>query len=280
MARPRTRRSRALRRAAVLLLCLAFLAWGYANATRPPLVRSASVKLPDFPTGAPPLRLVLLADTHIQSPDTPPSRVERIVADVNRLHPDVVVLAGDYEGDSWTSTARYSAREVIAPLAALRARLGVYAVLGNHDHWGNRAPGLREALRAAGIRELRNEAAEVGPIALGGVDDFYSGQEAVGPTVARMRALSGAKVLLAHSPRGFLEIPPDIHLLLAGHIHCGQVALPWLGAIFTGKTPRHLGCGLTARQNSIWVVTGGIGTSHLPLRYFAPPDLWLLTVHG
>src|SRR5207248_211520 len=99
------------RRLVAALLTVAFLGWGYSNAIQAPIVRSASIKLPRYPAGMPALRLLLLSDTHVQGPDTPPGRLERIVADANRLRPDLVVLAGDFEGDSWTSTKGYSVRE-------------------------------------------------------------------------------------------------------------------------------------------------------------------------
>jgi predicted MPP superfamily phosphohydrolase len=264
------------RRLLAAILTVAFLGWGYRNAIQPPIVRSASIKLPRYPAGAPALRLLLLSDTHIQGPDTPPGRLERIVADANRLRPDLVVLAGDFEGDSWTSTTHYSVRDAVAPLAALRARYGVFAVLGNHDHRDERAAGVRAELQRAGILELRDSAVEVGPLALGGADDDHTRRYPFRQAVAVLRTLPGARILVSHNPRKFRDVPADIHLLLGGHTHCGQVGLAWIGTLFFG---RH-GCGLSTEGDRTIVVTSGIGTSHLPLRYFAPPDMWLITIHG
>ena len=64
----------------------------------------------------------------------------------------------------------------MAPLADLRPRLGVFAVLGNHDHWRDAAE-ARAALDGVGIRVLDNEAAQAGPLAIGGLDDDFTGQD-------------------------------------------------------------------------------------------------------
>lgn len=120
--------------AALLVLApLALLALGYTNATADPVVRRLTLRVPGYPDTAPPVRILLFSDVHVHGPDMPPDRVARIVDQMNALHPDVVVAAGDFIGNSLIGR-HYPIAEAIAPLARLDARYGVYAVLGNNDY--------------------------------------------------------------------------------------------------------------------------------------------------
>lgn len=254
----------------------AFLLFGYREATRTPVVRSARIAPADWPAGQPPLRVLLTADIHVAGPDMPPSRVDRIVRQINALAPDLVLIAGDFVSDRRLSTHRYSESEAIAPLKGPRARLGVVAVLGNHDHWRN-AGAVRTALGAIGVRVLDNDAARVGPLVIGGVDDAFTGYARPITTLQRMRRLPGAKLVLTHSPDVFPTLPPDAGLVLAGHTHCGQIVLPLIGPLATmSDYGRRYRCGLIREGGKTLIVTAGVGTSIMPIRIGAPPDIWLL----
>jgi predicted MPP superfamily phosphohydrolase len=262
----------------LLALPLAAAAYMYSNALRDPVIRRATIAMPDWPKNAPPLRVALLSDIHVVGPDMPPSRLARIVPQINGLKADVILLAGDFVSDKRSATRTYSAAEGLAPLAELQARRGVYAVLGNHDHWRN-AGEISRALGRAKIRILTNEAVTVGGLRLGGADDEYTGNSDLKGVVAAMRSGPGAKVLLSHSPDVGPATPKDVTLILAGHTHCGQIKLPIVGAItYVSKYGERFGCGLITEGSRRVVVTAGIGTSVLPFRLGAPSDIWLLTL--
>lgn len=266
---------RAVTIAAVIGLSL--LAWMWI-ATQDPVVRRATLEMADWPPGAPPLRVALLSDIHIAGPDMPPSRLARIVEQVNRLRPDVVVLAGDFVSDKEPATRRYPAAEGLAPLARLAPALGTFAVPGNHDHW-REITSVVAGLEGAGVRVLRNEAATVGPLRLGGVDDHFTGHDDLPATIADMRAGRGSRVLLTHSPDVAPETPADITLILAGHTHCGQIRLPFVGALsYESNFGDRFSCGIRTEGARRVITTAGLGTSVLPIRFGAPPDLWLLTL--
>lgn len=259
-------------------LPLAALAWMYAAATGDPVVRRATIAMPDWPSGTPPLRVALLSDIHVAGPDMPPKRLAQIVEQVNALKPDVIVIAGDFVSDKRAATASYSGNSGLKPLAGLKAPKGVFAVLGNHDHWRS-AKEVSEGLRRAKVRILTNEAVTVGGMRLGGVDDEYTGNADILATVAAMRLGKGAKVLLSHSPDITPATPKDVTLILAGHTHCGQIRLPLYGPLaYVTKYGARFNCGLATEGQKRVVVTAGIGTSVLPLRLGTPPDLWLLTL--
>jgi predicted MPP superfamily phosphohydrolase len=94
-----------------------------------------------------------------------------------------------------------------------------------------------------------------------------------------MRRLTGARLILTHSPDIAPNLPPQVSLLLAGHTHCGQVVLPLLGPISeVSRYGARYRCGIRREGGRIVVVTAGLGTSGGPFRLGAPPDLWLLTL--
>jgi predicted MPP superfamily phosphohydrolase len=255
-----------------LLLYMALLA------SSDPAVRYVRYVPKAWPATALPRRLVLLSDIHVAGPDTPPARLARVVAMVNRLAPDIVLLAGDFISTKRAATRHYSLAESIRPLAAIRATTGAVAVLGNHDHWANAAVARRE-LRRAGVTVLDNDALRLGPITLGGVDDDFTHHADVARTVNRMKGLGGVPVLLSHSPDVFPAMPGWIGLVLAGHTHCGQIVLPWFGPIATAsRYGRRYVCGMVRSGSRTLIVTAGIGTSVLPLRLGAHPDLWVIDI--
>ena len=262
----------------LLIAGLALLGWMYWTAVDDPVVRATEVGLADWPAGEAPVRAVLISDIHVAGPDMPPERLARIVAQIDALNPDIVLIAGDLVGDKDTGTRTYAMADIVAPLGRLRPRLGVVAVLGNHDHWRNAAE-ARAALEAIGIRVLDNQAANAGPLAIGGLDDDFTGQDDLPATLGAMRRLTGARLLLSHSPDPFPSVPPDVGLMLAGHTHCGQIRLPLIGAIATeSRYGDRYACGRIDEGGRTLIVGAGLGTSILPLRLGARPDLWLVTI--
>lgn len=228
---------------------------------------------------------MLLSDIHLADTVMNRSRLDRIVAQANALHPDVIMLAGDYVVGHASAEADAQARGLTAPLASLRARIGVVAVLGNHDYWTSPAS-VSGALSRAGIVVLHNQAWRAGPIAVAGVADAFSGHDDAERTLAAARDLSRPIVLLTHSPDISRNLPSDVRLVLAGHTHCGQVRLPWGSAVFA-RSPRAEGkslydpkyrCGRIGEPGRDVFVTAGVGAGTLPLRFGAPPDIWLLSL--
>jgi predicted MPP superfamily phosphohydrolase len=256
--------------------------FGYRGAIATPLVRHLVVTVPDYPGNEPPIRIVVFSDLHVHGPDMSPERASSIVDQINSLHPDIVLFAGDLGGDLLFGK-HYSPDEAAAPLGQLKARLGVYAVLGNNDY---RVEEVRRALGHFNVRVLMNEASQAGPIALGGLDGRLAhSPEALDvarqETYNAMRRTAGIKLLVAHRPDEFVPAPAFISLVVAGHTHCGQIVLPLLGALLTGSDyGRKYLCGVYREGSRLLVVTAGVGTSHVPVRIGAPPDIWLITMKG
>jgi predicted MPP superfamily phosphohydrolase len=260
----------------LVLTALAAAGYGYWGATRNPVVREARVEIRAWPAGQRPLRVLLMSDIHVQGPDMPPERLLRIVQQANALRPDLVLIAGDLIGDKQVASRTYTAEEMAAPLAALQAPMGRFAVLGNHDHW-NDGPAVHAALTGAGIRVLTNEAVRVGPLSLGGLDDDFTGRADLGRTVVGMQMAGGVPVLLSHSPDPFPDVPVDVPLMLSGHTHCGQISLPVIGPLATeSRHGKRYACGRIDERGRSLIVSAGLGTSVLPTRIGALPDMWLI----
>lgn len=269
----------------ILTLVVATFCWGLLNARADPLVREAAIAFADWPADAPPIKVVLLSDIHMGNVVMDPARLDRIVAQANSLNPDVIMLAGDFVMGHTPAGAEARAADLTAPLSRLRARIGVVAVLGNHDHWTS-ATSVRDALTRAGIVVLENQAWQAGPIAVAGVGDAFSGHDDPGRTLTAARQLSRPIVVLTHSPDLSKVLPADVRVVLAGHTHCGQVRLPWGTTLFT-RSPRANGkvlydpkyrCGLVPSPVRDVVVTAGVGSGTLPIRFGAPADIWLLSL--
>jgi uncharacterized protein len=255
-----------------VLVGLIGVCFGYRNAITDPIVRRASIRLPEWPQGVSPITVLLLSDTHASRPDMTPARLSRIVRQLNALHPDMMVIAGDFVSDKFFAL-EVETNESLAPLGALRAPLGVHVVLGNHDHW--RGVGrVRRAMRRAHLDLIKDDAERIGPLIVGGIDDSVTDNADFEGTIAKMDALgTGPKILLSHGTSHFAFLPPNVTLMLTGHTHCGQIEF-WLPF----REKYH--CGVERGRGKTLVTTAGLGTSIIPVRFNAPPDVWLLTLGG
>ena len=258
------------------ILVAVMLGWAFIEARSEPVVRYATLGMADWPAGAAPIRVALISDLHVGSASTDPARIARLVTRVDALRPDLILLAGDFlAGKDPVGPA--TTRRLLAPLARLRAPLGVFAVLGNHDH-ATGAATVGGALAGLGVTLLSNEAVRIGPLAFGGLDDPVTEHGRAVPVIEKLRGMAGARMLMAHSPQNAGSLPPDIHLMLAGHTHCGQIVLPLIGALANQLRHDPYRCGLVRDRGRVTIVTAGVGTSELPLRLGAPPDFWILTL--
>jgi predicted MPP superfamily phosphohydrolase len=259
-----------------LAAALLFIGLGFWGATRPPVVVEASHRLAGLPAGTT-LRVLLIADTHEGFPDMPPARVEAIVAQANALKPDLILLAGDYQGGKLFDFRKRDLLEpAIRPFAALKAPLGAYAVMGNHDsmRWTPHVFANQPTPRL-----LINESVDVGPLVVAGANSATIGADVPG-TLARIPTGKPILFLLHEGDHFAYEKVPDRPILaLSGHTHGGQIILPIIGSLgdlVLGRTA----CRRGACTINGWPihVTSGVGTSWLPLRIGVPPEMVLLTL--
>ena len=216
-------------------------------------------------------RVVQLSDVH-HGPFSNEEQIERAVETANRLQPDIIALTGDY-----ISKERHYAAPCAEMLGKLKARHGVYAVLGNHDHWTDAAL-ITDLFRAEGITVLINEGMRFekngAAFWLAGVDDSMVGLEDISLALAGARK-DEMKLLLAHNPIILRRaVRASVDLVLSGHTHGGQVAI---GGERNATRPRkRLLKGLWRQGSTQIYVNRGLGTVVLPIRYGCPPEISLL----
>ena len=262
----------------ILMICT-LIAKAWHDTMRDPVVERLAITSTAMPQGARPLRIVLVADIHVAGPDMPPQRLERIVGQINALRPDLIAIAGDLVSEKRTATRVYTPEEVVSPLGGLEAPLGVALVPGNHDHWFDWPALADEIAKHPRITVLANEAAQFGPLAVGGVDDAFTRRDDLAATLDAARSLTGPRILITHSPDIFPRVPQGVQLVLAGHTHCGQIAYPWGGSPATmSRYGDAYACGVVKRGTTTLVTSGGLGTSVLPFRLFTRPELWVIEI--
>jgi len=224
------------------------------------------------------LRVGFAADLHAGA-ITPPSLIEAACAALRDLEPDVILLGGDF-----VSLRTSDVEHLRGPLAELSAPLGVFAVLGNHDHWVGTGP-VRSVLERAGIRLLTNRSHRLDPpfgnTLIVGLDDHMAGW----PDASKATWDPGAAtILLLHQPSGILDAGDHpFDMALAGHTHAGQIVLPGGLALVTpdGALSRRYRVGrhiLDLGQELL--VTRGVGNSGIPFRLGAPSEVVICTVYG
>ncbi|EGD57934.1 putative phosphohydrolase [Novosphingobium nitrogenifigens DSM 19370] len=270
--------------AAVLATVLVVALYGFSEARRDPVVRRVTVIMPGGGYGPHGMRIALVSDIHVDNLAMPVSRLEHIVDLINAEHPDLVLLDGDFvNGTSEHDPAAHPA-SVIEPLSRLRAPLGVIGVIGNHDYLTG-IPEVKAALREAGIPVLDDSAVRIGPIALAGLTETFATRTQFRQAMASARSLGGTPVIVAHAPDNVRWPAFDVPLYLTGHTHCGQIVVGplsnWIN-LLDGKQnydPRYR-CGIVRDWGRITIVTGGLGTSHMPIRIGAPPDFWMIRLVG
>jgi uncharacterized protein len=242
-----------------------------------PEVTERRIWLRRLPAAYDGLRVVHLTDLH-HSLYTPLEDIERAVLLANGLHPDLVALTGDYV----TLSPAYI-RPMARALSKLRARLGVFAVLGNHDFQVD-PDEITRALQAHRVRVLRNASHALragtrgshGSHALWivGVDDlWWKADDLVG-------ALDGvpardAKLLLCHNPLGVWQAASHgVDLVLSGHTHGGQVRLPVVGSVYgRSKLGERFVEGWNRVDGTQIYVNRGIGKVLVPIRFGCPAEV-------
>lgn len=262
--------------------------WAFFIEPRSLIVRHVTVESAVW--SGPPVRIGVISDTHVAAPHTDVARIVDLVDRMNAQRPDLVVLLGDYAGghepaDVRARPERSEILQGVAAFRALRAPLGVFGVLGNHDSWFDEAS-LDRALTQAGVTVVENRAVRVqsddGAFWVSGLADLVS--KRARPSIPQ--ALSGIQVgepviLLTHWPDPFVEVPSSVALTLAGHTHCGQVNLPLIGRpVLPSEGSYRWPCGLYDEEGRKLFVTGGVGVSILPVRFRAPPEMVIVTLQA
>jgi len=238
-----------------------------------PEITHTPIWLSRLPSSFEGLKIVHLTDIH-HSLFTPLEEVERVVHLANRLEPDIVALTGDY-----VTFSHAYIRPAARALGKLRARCGVYAVLGNHDFQVD-PDQITQALRGHHIRVLRNAhhplRVENKTLWLVGVDDLWWNSDDLSGALRAVPARE-PKILLCHNPLGIWEASShEIDLVLSGHTHGGQVRLPGIRSWYRSKLGERFVEGWNQLHKTQIYVSRGIGKVVVPIRVSCPAEIAVL----
>lgn len=276
-------RKRPIRRWLLGLGLVGLILGGWAFGAEPASlrVREHTVRIQGWPAGRSGLRIALLTDLHVGSPFNGLSKLEEVVARTNAARPDAVLILGDLVIQD-VAGGRFVPPEEIAPvLGRLRAPLGVWAVLGNHDRWLD-GPRVMGALSKAGIPVLEDCAVEVShggpPLWLMGISDLWTAphdvRKAMGQVTDRAPVLA-----FTHNPDVFPDVPARVSLTFAGHTHGGQVYFPLVGRLVVpSRYGERYALGHVVEQGRHLFVAGGTGTSIIPVRFLVPPEISIVRI--
>jgi hypothetical protein len=253
----------------VLGVALAALAWGWFEAGWVRF-RTLDVVVPGLPPELDGLRIAHLSDFHFGIPSRGVRAVERAVDWVERRRPDLTLVTGDL-------VSRPGGEELLH--RAFDRLPNVLAILGNHDLAESRDP-FSKAVRLQRPELLFDEGRELElrgrRVWVAGLDPLSRGRE---PDLAREADLS---ILLSHFPNALDRIRPgSFDLLLAGHMHDGQICLPYPGGKLRLAHPaaRYV-AGLYEHGGTTMHVSPGLGTTFVPFRFFARPEATELVLHS
>jgi predicted MPP superfamily phosphohydrolase len=256
-------------------------AWGFLVEPRIVKQRHLRLESPRWPDHVPELRIAVLGDFQVGAPWFKVKQLDKVVARVNAMEPDLVVLLGDYVIEGVLFGRFVHPPDIARSLGNLKARYGVYSVLGNHDWWHD-GDEIRRELEAVGIHVLENESASIqlpeGRIWVAGLADESTREPCMIKTFSTIPD-DEPVIALAHDPMTFFDIPERAVVTFAGHTHGGQFRLPIVGTPYSvGGTPRRLAYGLVEEEGRHIYVTSGLGTSAVPMRFNMPPEIAMVTL--
>ena len=221
-------------------------------------------------------RIAHLSDLHVGTL-TPRSWGMKWSLAANERDPDLAVVTGDMV----TSGTDFHG-DVADVIGELRAKAGVFVSMGNHDYFGDGEP-LISLLRRRGVRVLRNQGVLIerngAKLWLAAIDDIWTRRDDLAAAL-RERPEGTTTILLAHDPKRFNQAADaGAELVLGGHTHGGQVALPFFyRSANLAKLTHEYTVGLYRRGRSVLYVHPGLGTTGPPMRLGVPPEVTILVL--
>jgi uncharacterized protein len=260
-----------------LLTIAVFVVWAFVE---PRIITVTEIEISDedVPKDLDGLRMAHLSDIH-HNHDSPVEYLKKVVDKTNGLHPDIVFITGDY---TWGSNSE-GHTALFEQLKRIKSRYGIFTVFGNHDSLLRNNAVFLGKIRDAKITVLENKAEWIkinsSRIKVGGVGDLWSGRQNISPTLENVTSKDFV-ILLSHNPDYAEEVPQDmVDLVLSGHTHGGQITFLGLYAphlpIKGGQKYRS---GLVKKGDMNIIVSKGIGTVGPKIRFFAAPEIVLITL--
>ncbi len=215
------------------------------------------------------LRIVFLTDLHLKKHDY--KRLDKIVQATVKQNPDLVLIGGDFaNGHNYKSMMDI---DVAAQKLTLIDK-PIYAVLGEHDWWAG-GKIIANGLRKNGISVLENNNKRImikrKYIDIIGLEDLTTRR----PNIARaFMKTSLPRIVLTHNPDIYYSIMDDVTVILAGHTHGGQFIIPFMPPMFVpSKYGAEFASGMIENTHNKMIISKGLGTSVLPVRFLCKPEI-------
>lgn len=265
----------------IALVCLGviYVSWRIYNDLYNVRVRETELQISELPEQLEGFRIVQIADIQADG-RTNGSKLQGYVDTVNELKPDVVLFGGDLvtSGTDYIETGA-------AAMGKMEARYGVYACLGDHDHFSN-SEYVTRSLQKNNVTVLDNVATlvPVGPsfLSLTGITNVYRTRPTEGTlkTIEQQRPKGPVNILLTHQPSEWLvdySLEQGYNLFVAGHTHGGQIVFPLPGFLLTGSSfETDYVTGFYHVGEMLVSVNNGLGMTLAPVRYHAPAEVTLI----
>jgi predicted MPP superfamily phosphohydrolase len=265
------------------LFGLGSAAFYYANRIEPGLLKINSIQMahPNIPEGFDGVKIVQFSDTHLGFQYNI-NQFTKLIKKINLQEPDLILFTGDLL-DEPNQFQEFN--QVLELLTALHAPLGKFCIYGNHDHGGYGSEIYRNIMESAGFIVLLNKSRQIkrnnSRFSLIGIDDAMLGSPDLQKAMKNVPD-GQFKLLLSHAPdlaeHAYQE---KIHWQLSGHSHGGQVKIPLYGALVKPPYGRIYTEGYYSIGESeplSLYVNRGIGTTRLPFRFLAVPELTVFTM--
>lgn len=233
------------------------------------------IVVPNLPKSFDKIKIVQVADLHYGAL-MPKSFIKNIIDRVNALNADVIVCTGDYVHEFKSAN---QIDEIWPLLSKLRAPLGVYSVLGNHDHWADPARSTHW-LKVSG-QDLSHKRVCLkrhgDKLWLAGAGDFYEDNRSIDPVLQGIPE-KDCRIVLAHNPdTANTPYSRRVDLFISGHTHGGQVVIPFSGPPILPVKNKDFTSGLKESYRGVKVfISKGIGWAIFPVRFNCLPEIAVL----
>lgn len=230
-------------------------------------------------------KVVAVSDIHGGSRGVTEERLRYLTERVNEQNPDIIVLLGDFVSQTHgrqSSDLKMPVATIVENIKGMKAKYGVYVVIGNHDWWYDEKK-VGAEFEKVGFKVLENETASFvangKTVTILGIEDFWKRRKVdVSDVISKIEPPENI-IGITHNPDSFDQTPESIAVLLAGHTHGGQALIPLYGAPVVVSKREYLR-GNVVKDGRNLFTTVGIGTSGPPLRFLVPPEIAILTLNA